>query len=115
MMIPSINNMALFQSKAATPAVQKSSESDSSSDAAGDVVTGAAQTGRDEFLHLLVTQLQYQDPLDPMKNQDFIAQLAQFSSLDQLIAMRTMMEAQMAGTQGDTSTGQDGGSDSTQS
>ena len=40
--------------------------------------------GRDAFLQLLVTQLQNQDPLDPVKNEDFVAQLSQFSSLEQL-------------------------------
>lgn len=39
---------------------------------------------RDTFLQLLITQLQYQDPLDPMANSEFSAQLAQFSSLEQL-------------------------------
>lgn len=41
-----------------------------------------AQVARDEFLRLLVTQLQHQDPLDPMKGADFTAQLAQLSALD---------------------------------
>jgi flagellar basal-body rod modification protein FlgD len=40
--------------------------------------------GKDDFLSLLVTQMRNQDPLDPMKGADFAAQLAQFSSLEQL-------------------------------
>jgi flagellar basal-body rod modification protein FlgD len=40
-----------------------------------------AALGRDQFLQLLVTQLQNQDPLDPVSDKDFIAQLAQLSSL----------------------------------
>ena len=40
--------------------------------------------GEDAFMQLLVTQLKHQDPLDPAKNEDMLAQLAQFSSLEQL-------------------------------
>ncbi len=40
--------------------------------------------GRDAFLQLLVTQLQNQNPLEPQADGEFLAQLAQFSSLEQL-------------------------------
>jgi len=40
--------------------------------------------GKDEFLNLLVTQMQYQDPLEPATDTEYIAQLAQFSSLEQM-------------------------------
>lgn len=40
--------------------------------------------GRDAFLKLLTVQLQNQDPMDPVKNEAFVAQLSQFSSLEQL-------------------------------
>lgn len=39
---------------------------------------------RDAFMQLLVTQLANQDPLEPVKNEEFVAQLANFSSLEQL-------------------------------
>jgi flagellar basal-body rod modification protein FlgD len=40
--------------------------------------------GKDAFMNLLVTQLQHQDPLQPQDNSQFLTQLAQFSSLEQL-------------------------------
>ena len=40
--------------------------------------------GKDSFMRLLVTQLKSQDPLEPAKNEEMIAQLAQFSSLEQM-------------------------------
>lgn len=43
--------------------------------------------GQNEFLKLLITELQYQDPLQPMDNRDFIAQMAQFSALEQATQM----------------------------
>jgi flagellar basal-body rod modification protein FlgD len=44
---------------------------------------------QDDFLKLLVTQMSAQDPLNPMKDTDFSAQMAQFSSLEQTRAMQT--------------------------
>ncbi|WP_305045779.1 flagellar hook assembly protein FlgD [Geoalkalibacter sp.] len=46
-----------------------------------------AVMGKDDFLRLLVTQLQNQDPLNPQDPTEFTAQLAQFSSLEQLFAV----------------------------
>lgn len=46
--------------------------------------TGTTDLGEDTFLKLLTTQMQNQDPLEPMSNEEFVAQLAQFSSLEEL-------------------------------
>ncbi len=47
--------------------------------------TGSLQSlGKDDFLKLLITKLEYQDPLEPMQDEDFVAQLAQFSTLEQM-------------------------------
>ncbi|MDY5180870.1 flagellar hook assembly protein FlgD, partial [Butyribacter sp.] len=40
--------------------------------------------GKEDFLLLLVTQMQYQDPLEPTSNTEYVAQLAQFSELEQM-------------------------------
>lgn len=48
--------------------------------------------GRDAFLQLLVTQMSHQNPLQPQEDGAFIAQLAQFSSLEQLQGMRGTLD-----------------------
>jgi len=42
------------------------------------------QLGKNAFLQLMVTQMKYQDPLQPQDNSQFLAQLAQFTSLEQM-------------------------------
>jgi flagellar basal-body rod modification protein FlgD len=83
---------------------------DQTTQAAGGIDPTASPTrtvtnalGRDAFLSLLVTQLQHQDPLEPQANGEFIAQLAQFSSLENLeqisqdiAALRSAIEGQSA-------------------
>lgn len=47
--------------------------------------------GRDTFLQLLITQLQHQDPTQPKDDAEFLAQLAQFSSLEKLTNIETSL------------------------
>lgn len=48
--------------------------------------------GQDAFLKLLITQLQYQDPTQPQADGEFLAQLAQFSTLEQLQRMNATLD-----------------------
>lgn len=50
---------------------------------------GSTEMDKQAFLMLLVTQFKYQDPLNPMEDKEFVAQLAQFSSLEQSMNMNT--------------------------
>ncbi len=63
--------------------------------------------GRDAFLQLLVTQLTHQDPMQPKDDGEFLAQLAQFSSLEQLTEINTSLQAigQILSQQGSTTAG----------
>jgi flagellar basal-body rod modification protein FlgD len=58
--------------------------------------------GKEDFLRLLTTQLRNQDPLNPMENSEFVAQTAQFSSLEQLQNMNKSLERMMAQAGGAT-------------
>lgn len=57
----------------------------------GGTRTAKQDLDKDAFLKILVTQLQYQDPTQPMDDKQFISQMAQFSSLEQMNNMTTAM------------------------
>ncbi|MGI9432257.1 MAG: flagellar hook assembly protein FlgD [Myxococcota bacterium] len=62
-------------------------------EATGQAVPAAPEPlGQEDFLRMLIAQLENQDPLNPQDATEFTAQLAQFSSLEQLISMRTAVE-----------------------
>lgn len=53
-----------------------------------------SQIGQDEFLQLLITQLKNQDPMDPMKNDQFAVDMAQFTQVEQLMKINDALSAE---------------------
>lgn len=61
--------------------------------------TKSNELGKNEFLELLVTQLNNQNPLEPQENGEFIAQLAQFSTVEGVDKLNSSMESMLSGYQ----------------
>jgi len=53
--------------------------------------SGTDELGKDQFIKLFIAQIQYQDPLNPLDSAEFTAQLAQFSSVEQLYGMNSKL------------------------
>lgn len=66
----------------------------SGSGAASSSGSSPDDVNENQFLQLLVAQIQYQDPTNPTDSTTFVTQLAQFSSLEQLIAIRGDLDSQ---------------------
>lgn len=70
--------------------VAQTSQTGSSTSLTG---TNRINADKETFLKLLITQLKNQDPLDPVQDKEFIAQLAQFSSLESLQSIDAKLSA----------------------
>lgn len=78
-----------------TSSLSRTTENNSASQNSRVQVIDPSEVGKldqDAFLNMLLTQLQNQDPLNPLDNTDFAAQLAQYSSLEQLTAINGKLD-----------------------
>ncbi len=69
-----------------------SDTNETESGSGGETTVGQRDMGKEEFLSLLVSQLKNQNPMKPMENKEFMAQMAQFNSLQQMQSLNSTME-----------------------
>lgn len=74
----------------------KIQETASSSSSLSETGESGGSLGKDAFLQLLVTQMKYQDPLNPQDNSEYIAQLATFSQLEEMQNMSNTLQVSQA-------------------
>lgn len=90
MQVNSSNNLASYYTKT----TDSSSSTGTTSSSTSSSSTSSTQTlDQDDFLTLLVKQMTSQDPLDPESNTDFIAQMAQFTALEQTKSMTSAINS----------------------
>ncbi len=72
--------------------IQSSANSaDTTATATASATTKVSGLGRDAFMKLMLAQMRQQDPLNPMDNTDFLAQLAQFNALEEMVQLNQTM------------------------
>lgn len=101
-MISAVRSNPLFSTAALNSAVEEPVKGPLEPSQPRALPTNSSGMGRDEFLKLLVAQLKNQDPLNPMDGKDMAAQLAQFSSVEQLIEISDSMSAAQAAQEATT-------------
>ncbi|MWL90520.1 flagellar hook assembly protein FlgD [Cupriavidus sp. SW-Y-13] len=74
-------------------------------DSVGSASLQSGSIGLQDFMKILLTQLTYQDPLKPMDNQEFMAQIAQFTSLEQAQQINTKLDTMLSSQSSQQSVG----------
>ena len=88
-----MSNITIDPSTVFAPIVDGKVEAESTPTNTSEKTVGTNALGKDAFLQLLVTQMQYQDPLEPTTDTEFISQLAQFSSLEEMQNLNESLDA----------------------
>ena len=87
-LVGSVVNGAYTKTTASTEATSSSSSTSTSKTAA----SGSTEYDQDMFLKLLIAEMQYQDPLEPTDNSEYVSQLASFTTIDAIQAVQSDMQ-----------------------
>lgn len=74
----------------------------------GNLGLGGTQLNTQDFISILTAQLQYQDPLNPLDPNQFVGEMAQFSSLNELIGIKQDLDQSLQNAQGSQPTSNTG-------